>query len=267
MTLLLMTVASPLLEASLKVYRIKGDITMRSGNTWKPLQRRAIIGSADMLRIPADARIDILDTDTRRLYSSVSSGDISVKALISAATADAADMTRKTNRRILASVSENGAARKSRYGSTGLSMHDTDAGTNSLASFDPSSPYLLQLMKLHPDSVYNDYSDIILIRRDIAKDDDTFNFAVFNTLDIPLYINIINQNDSGDINFYFNENPLVNPRGETVITGYMYILPEEPSGYIVIASDKPFSADDIRSMIKGDSPSTGGDFFYSLLRI
>ena len=122
-------------------------------------------------------------------------------------------------------------------------------------------------MNLPADAAYDDYSDIILIRRDIDGSDESFNFAVFNTLDSPLFINIIDQNDDGGINFYFDENPLVSPRGETVIREYRYILPEDRTGYIVIASDRQFTAGDIRTILKGESPAAGGNFFYSLLRI
>ncbi len=262
-----MTIASPALEASLKVYKITGDITLKSGNRWKPLQRRAEITSSDMLRIPAGATVEILDSDTRRLYSSLTSGDMSVKTIISEAINDADRVTHKTNQRILAAISENGEKRKSRYGSTGLSMHDTDASSSALTASDPSKPYLQQLMQLPADANYNDSADIILIRRDITDSDKTFNFAVFNTLDQYLYINIIDQNDNGDINFYFNENPIVKPIGETVIGEYRYLLPEESSGYIVIGSDMPFNADDIRTILNGGTPKATGNFFYSLLRI
>lgn len=152
--LLMMTAASPVLEAALKVYKTKGDVTFRAGNRWTALQRRAEVKPGDMLRIPSGGAVDILDTDTRRLYSSLSSGDISVKSLIEAAVKDAAGVTRKTNDRILASVSESGNARKSRFGSSGLSMHDTDAATSALTALDPSVPYLRRLMNLPADAPY-----------------------------------------------------------------------------------------------------------------
>lgn len=70
--LLMMTAASPVLEAALKVYKTKGDVTLRAGNRWTVLQRRAEVKPGDMLRIPSGSAVDILDTDTRRLYSSLS---------------------------------------------------------------------------------------------------------------------------------------------------------------------------------------------------
>lgn len=256
----------PALEASLKVYKINGDITLKSGNRWKPLQRRAEIASSDMLRIPAGATIEILDSDTRRLYSSLTSGDMSVNTIINEAINDADRVTLKANQRILTSINESGRKREPQFNGSGISIHDTDAST-ALTAFDPSKPYLRQLMQLPADAHYNDSTDIILIRRDITDSDNTFNFAVFNTLDQYLYINIIDQNDNGEINFYFNENPIAKPTGETVIGEYRYLLPEEHSGYIVIGSDMPFTADDIRTILNGGTPKAEGNFFYSLLRI
>lgn len=260
------TGASPALEASLKVYKIKGNVTLNASGRWTPLQRRATVGGNDMLRIPSGSMVEILNTDTRRVYSSTVPGDMTVDALIAAAMEDAANITRATNRRITDTFGQKGQ-KTSRFNSVGLSRHDTDAGTSALTAFDPSVPYLRQLMELPDTTEYDGYSDIILIRRDIDGSYGSFNFAVFNTLDTPLFINIIDQHDKGDINFYFDENRIVTARGETIIGEYRYILPEKTAGYIVIASDKPFSAADIRSLLEGNTPASTGNFFYSLLRI
>lgn len=255
-------------DASLKVYRLHGNgVTMRAGSTWRQVQRRDNVTMTDLLHIPEGCAVELLDSGTRRIYSSTSTGDMSVESLIAEAINDASAITARTNRKILASVIENAASTRKRYGGAGLSMHDTDAGFETAVISEPGESYLLHLMRLSPDEPYNDRNDIILIRRDYDDNDDSFNFAAFNTLDTPLYINVIDQSDSGEINLYFEENPLIAPKSETLVGQYRFILPEEPTGYIAIASDKPFTADDVRALVNNEEPPSGGSFIFSLLRI
>lgn len=125
---------------------------------------------------------------------------------------------------------------------------------------------LSYLMGLSTDDTYDDTNDVILMRRDYSDSDDTFNFAVFNTLDRPLYINIIDQHPAAGLQLYFKENPIIKPRTETLIPEYRYLLPVDTTGYIVIASDTNFTLDDVKRLLDS-SYSPKQDFFYSLLRI
>ena len=68
--LLMMTAASPVLEAALKVYKTKGDVTLRAGNRWTVLQRRAEVKPGDMLRIPSGGSTGIFSPKTAQDISS-----------------------------------------------------------------------------------------------------------------------------------------------------------------------------------------------------
>lgn len=225
-----------------------------------------MLSPSDVLRIPAGGSVDILDADSHRIYSSTSTGSMSVKSLLNKATADAAAVTRKTNSKVLAAVAENAGTQRNRYGATGLSVHETDGLSQGLVALPPGVTYLAYLMGLSADDTYDDTNDVILMRRDYSDNDDTFNFAVFNTLDRPLYINIIDQHPSNGLRLYFNENPIIKPRTETLIPEYRYLLPVDTTGYIVIASDTDFTLDEVKRLLDS-SHSPEHDFFYSLLRI
>lgn len=267
--LFLMTIqAAPLsLEASLKVYRLTGNVTVKKSSGSASLQRRDILDPASILMIPAGGKVEILDSDTRRIYSSTITGQVSVKKIIEKAMDDASALTRKTNSQVLTAVRDNASAQRGRYGKSGVSRHETDAALSGLIALPDGVSYLAYLMGLAPSDQYDGRSDIILMRRDYTEGDDTFNFAVFNTLDRPLYVNVIDQNpQGGDISLYFNENPLVNPRGETLIRQYRYLLPVNDSGYIIIASEADFTVDDVKKLLECDRDS-GQNFYFSLLRI
>lgn len=233
----------------------------------KPLQRRDDVKSSDVISIPASSRIEILDTDSRRIYSSTRSGEMSVDRLIADAKKDASSLTRKTNGKILSAVTDNAGQKVSGYGATGLSHHEADGVLNGLIVLPDSVSLLCYLMNLPPDLEYDDRADVILMRRDYEDGDDTFNFSVFNTLSSPLYVNVIDQKPSdGRIRLYFDESPIAGARCETLISQYRFMLPEEEAGYIVIASPQPFTMADVKRLLDVSfSPSR--DFYISLLRI
>lgn len=210
--------------------------------------------------------MEILDSDSRRIFTSTGEGTFAVKDIIAKAKATASEITDRTNRQVLAAVKDNAASQRSRFGKSGVSRHETDAGINGLIALPEGVSYLSYLMGISPTDEYDSDNDIVLMRRDFSESDDTFNFAVFNTLDQPLYINIIDQKPDGELSMYFQENPIASPRGETLIPEYRYLLPVDTHGYIVIASDKDFSLTDVKRLL--DSNYTPDqDFFFSLLRI
>lgn len=262
LTLWLMSGAS-MLNAALLVYRIKGDVRLINGSRSTLLQRHAELRGTDVLNIAADAVVEILDSDTKRIYSSTHGGRMSVDELVKAAKADAASVTRKTNGRILSAFNEKTQAGRQRYERTGLSAHNTEGGIVDAAVADGSIPYLRRLIQLAPNEEYGGQNDMILLRRNRADDKGSFSFAVFNTFRAPLYVNVIDQSDEG-LNFYFGENAIAAPRSETVFEEYRYVFPDVDTGYIVIGSDKDFTHADVLGILEGKPVE--GNFFYSLLR-
>ncbi len=136
-------------------------------------------------------------------------------------------MTRATNRKVLDALRNNGRAEKDKFGGKGVSRHETYANINGLIALPEGVTYLSYLMSLSPDDDYDDYNDIVLMRRNFPDSDDSFNFAVFNTLEDPLYFNIIDQRTDGDITMYFPVNPIAGPRGATVVEEYRFLDPED----------------------------------------
>ena len=255
------------LEATLIIYRLNGDVTVTTSGATRKVQRRDKLKSSDILTIPVDGSVEILDSDTHRIYSSTTTGLTSVKALLDKAVNDASNVTRKTNKKVLSAVAENAASQRTRYGASGLSRHETDGVSHGLVALPSGISYLSYLMNLSNGDSYDDRHDIILMRRAYSENDDTFNFAVFNTLDRPLYFNIIDQHSAdGNLYLYFRDNPVAAPRSETLISQYRYLLPVDTTGYIVIASDKDFTFDDVKLLLD-DSYAPESDFFFSLLQV
>lgn len=250
----------------MKVYRLTGDVKIKQNSGLSLLHRRAVVNPSDQLIIPENGKVEILDETSRRIYSSLIQGSFSVKDIIEMAKKNSSEITKITNEQVLIAVKDNAATQRDRFGKTGASWHETDADLSGLISLPEGVTYLAYLMAMSPTEEYDNCNDVILVRRNRSEEDDTFNFSVFNTLEQPLYINIIDQKPTDEINLYFQESPLVNPRRETQIPEYRYLLPESITGYIVIASDKPFSIKDVKQLL--DSSNTPeNNFYFSLLRI
>lgn len=266
LTLSVMLTMSLAADAALKIYKLKGQVTKKTASGSKSVQRRELINKSDVICIPSNGSLDILDTDSRRIYNSVATGTMTVDQLIKRAADDANSLTRKTNTTILSSVADNAKVKRSGYGAVGMSYHETDGVSSGLVVLPDGVSMLSYLMNLSEDEMYDDNADVVLMRRDYADGEDSFIFSVFNTLNMPLYINVIDQKpENGKMSFYFDENPVVSPRGETEILQYRFIRPEETTGYIVIASPENFTLEDAIHLFDSSfSPSQ--DFFFSLLR-
>lgn len=263
---LALTLMPQYLSATLKVYRLSGNVMLKKGNKQTNLQRRETLQATDILTIPAGGRVEILDSDTRRIYTLSSVGSNSVKSLIAKAASEAEAITRQTHKRMLDAVKENAETRKKGYHIQGLSIHETDGIMHAPMELPDGMSYLAYLLSIDDNSRYDDSNDIILMRRNYLGDDSTFNFAVFNTLEIPLYFNIIDQRSGEYPIMYFKENPVATPCKETVISEYRYLLPEDLSGYVVIASDKNFTQEDVHKLLD-PAFNPEQDFYFSLFRL
>ena len=67
----MLAIATGCLEASaaLQIYKVKGNVTLAKGKMNVTASRRAYVNPADRLSIPAGGSIEILDTETHRIFS------------------------------------------------------------------------------------------------------------------------------------------------------------------------------------------------------
>ena len=243
---------------------MKGDVTVQSGKSIRKAEKRKPVAESDNLTIPRGASISILDTNGNRVYSSLTQGITTVKNLIKNARTNASNITRATNDVVLTNIKDNGGRRPDNPGRGGVSIHEANAVIHAPVDLPEGMSYLQYLRSLG-DKEYNDETDAILLRRDINYEDETFNFAVFNTLKKPLYFNIIQQRTDRDPELHFLDNPIASPRTQTIVEEYLYMLPDYPDGYIVVASDEDFTINDVKKLLDPDYEPKS-DFYFTLLR-
>ena len=266
-SLMLMTLSVSIdSEAALNIFRVKGNVKVKnSSGASKDAKQRATVTKSDVLTIPKGGNIEILNSDNRRIFSSIEHGTMTVQELIDKANKDAQAITRKTNTGLGDAIADNAKLKRSSFASTGVSVHTANAIIHAPIDLPDGVSYLEYLRRMKNGNEYDDDNDVILIRRNIDYDDETFNFAVFNTLDIPLYFNIIDQTNNRELELYFQENPIAIPKTQTIVEEYRYLVPDEGMGHILIASDQEFTETDIKKLLDPDYEPKA-DFYFSLIR-
>lgn len=256
---------SPSSFASLMIYKIKGDVTVKSKSVVKKAEKRAIVSASDLLTIPKGGAVDILDSQTHRIYSSLEPGRMSVKSLIDKAEKHASEITRNINRKVISAVAESANEKKRGYDAMGMAIHETDAIAHPPVVLPEGTSYLSYLLEnvTDSDSTHQDY--IALSKSACEGSEDMFNFAVFNSLHEPLYFNIIDHREGEDIQLYFPQNAIAAPKTETVATEYRYVSEGDPKIYIIVASDKDFTLEEVKRLLEADY-NPDDDFYLSVLK-
>ncbi len=253
--------------ATLTIYKVKGNVTVK-GKSKKAVkaERRAEVLPTDILNIPAGGSVDILNSDNKRIYSSVSNGNMSVKTLIDKAEAHAANITGNINRKVMAAVKETGSQKKSGYEAMGMVIHETDAIAYPAISLPKDVSYLSYLIDNVSDQDA-DHQDYIQLETTSADaEDGSFNFVILSSIHEPLYFNVIDQSNKEDIQLLLPQNPIAAPKTVTVASGFRFLPDEGENRYIAIASDKDFSAEDIQKLLQpGYEPDE--DYYLSILTL
>lgn len=262
--LLVLGVMGSGMDAALKVYRISGDVMVKTKTGIRKAERRETVLPVDELMIPDGGSVEILDSETHRIYVSAKTGNMTVKNLVEDAQEQASSVTKRTNKKVLDAIADNAAARRNSYSVGGISIHETDAVMHAPLVCPDSVSYLTYLMTLQQDNDGEDMFDIILMRRQSQEDEEAFNFSVFNTLAKPLFYNVIDIRDGNSSELYFPRNPIARPKKESIASEYRFLPDDEIKGYIVIASEKDFTKEDMEKLMQpGYDPDE--EYFFSLL--
>ncbi len=267
MSVMLMTLIATIdSDAALNIFRVKGNVKVKDGSgTSKEAKQRATVKNSDILMIPKGGNIEILNSDNRRIFSSIKEGKMTVQELIDNANKDAKAITKRTNDGLGSAMADNAKVKRNSFAKKGVSVHTANAIIHAPIDLPDGVSYLSYLRSMKNGKDYDDEHDLILIRRNVDHDDETFNFAVFNTLDQPLYFNIIDQTTDRELELYFQDNPIAIPKTQTIVEEYRYLVPDEEVGHILIASDHDFTESDIKKLMDPNYEPES-DFYFSLIR-
>ncbi len=255
-------------SAALQIYKVKGGVTVISKAKTKKAERRATVAPTDLLSIPKGGAVDILDSQTHRIFSSIGTGKMTVKALMEKAESHAADITRNINRKVMAAVAENADQKRTGYDAMGMTVHETDAIAHPPVELPEGMSYLSYLLANVKDTESTHQSYIALKTLSVAGEDvdfeTPFNFVLHNSMRQPLYFNVIEKDNDNGIRLYFPQNPIAAPKTETVATEYIFIPDDDDHTYVAIASDVDFTLDDVKRLLEaGYNPDD--DYYLTIL--
>lgn len=247
---------APKAVAALQIYKVKGEVTVKSKDKTVKAQRRAAVAANDVLTVPAGGSVDILDSETHRIYSSTQMGKMTVKSLMKKAESQAANITRNINRKVISAVADNATQKRSGYDAMGMAIHETDAVVPTLIDIPDGISYLSYLLAnpTEPDSAHQSF--ISLACRQIEQEDHSpdgaFNFVLHNSTAQPLYFNIVEKDEKKGLRLFFRRNPIASPKSDTAVEEYIYLPDNGTEKYVAIASDHNFSLKDVKHLLNDD---------------
>lgn len=258
------------ISAALQIYKVKGNVMVKKGNMNITASRRSNVVGTDLLTIPKDGAVDILDTKSHRIYSSTEPGSMTVETLMKKAESHASDITRNINKKVLSAVAENADQKRKGYEALGMTIHETDAIAHPPVDLPDGVSYLSYLLDNVKDADSTHQSYISLSRTYCGGDDmeidPPYNFVLHNSMRQPLYFNIIEKDEKEGIRLFFPQNPIAAPQTETVASEFTFVPDFSTRSYVAIASDVDFSIEDVKKLLEaGYNPDD--DYYLTILTV
>lgn len=242
--------------ALLQIYKVKGDVYVTSGKKSMKAERRAAVAETDIMTIPDGGSVDILDSDSHRIYSSTKTGKMKVKTLIKKAESQANNITRNINRKVMTAVADNAGSKKTGFDAMGMAIHETDAVVPILVNIPQDMSYLSYLLESpnEPDSIHQSFISLSYkpIDNNTVDPDGAFNFVVSNSMRKPLFFNILVRDDKNGVRFLLPCNPIVAPISDNVADQFTFLPDEETQSYVAIASESNFKIDEVKHLLDAD---------------
>lgn len=261
---------APKAAATLQIYKVKGDVYVKNKAKTTKAERRATVAAEDVLTIPAGGSVDILDSDTHRIYSSIKTGKMTVKSLIKNAESQAANITRSINRKVIDAVADNAGQKRSGYDAMGMVIHETDAVVPTLVNIPDGMSYLSYLLTdpVEADSAHQSFISLACqpIESEDGDSEKAFHFLLHNSTNDPLYFNIVAKDEENGLRLFFRRNPIASPKNDTAVEGYTYLQDEDTQRYVAIASDSNFSLDDVKNLLDDDFRPKD-NYYFTILTI
>lgn len=235
-------------EAAYVIHSVKGHVSIISGGRSAPAVKGARIAPADKLDIAQGAVIEIINDINNTVYTSTTSGQMTVTRLMLDSRSAAADNAGNVNKH-LKFAGRSGNDKKNRvYTERGMVKR-------SMSTFDPDASG----MSVDAGTLAARLADIIgagdfttdstLSFASAAQDAPCHSFRLANTLDTPVYFNVIRI--YGDSTRQAGISPLGQPSGSYVLLPGQAITREQPQPlpsdetHILVATHYSYDIDDV----------------------
>lgn len=221
--LLLIALTGVIISASaeLVVHSIKGNVKISSGGKIAVLTQGRTVAKSDLLSIPEGGSVEILDKDSRSIYSSLKPGNISVDILIRQSGNKAADNSANINSRLKFTERGKKVEGSRIYREKGMISRSLNVFDSVASDIEILPDALAQLIantvyfgNVNGDSTLN-LAPLCIEANPPAPEKNEIGFRLHNPLTTPVYFNVLRF--SGVKNRKAEISPLGQPAGTYVL--------------------------------------------------
>lgn len=242
---LLAAVAAP----KLTVFKVSGDVTADIDGTVRPLKSRDEVKMQTVVHIPEGAYVTILNHDTKKLFSSVKSGDFKVANIIAEARKQSSAVVYRAGASVLDVMSKGAGGKQTKP--QGVAVRGSGSGE-------------ISVERIVADALISGRSDSqspVSFRRKYNADS-TYVYEITSKIEDPVYVNIVDCSEPQrrllfDVDYSQGEPYVLIGPGTTAVDAFEFFGGEEGK-YILVATNYPFDVQMVQMMLKSHKASEEG---------
>lgn len=258
LSLLMTILPSRVQAAQYYIHNLEGSVERLVGNEWKPAAKNEKTALSDKFSLKEGAMLAIGDKETHRVYITRELGVLSVAQIIQNARKQSSQTTRLALQK---AIESSGGQFQPRATIMGVGYR-AGASEEAMAN-DPSMKVYAAIYQYMKKPKNSKTPQILLIKEE--ADDYTY-FKVENRSDKLLYLNVLaipkgDESsylclDTGDVTS--EEIPAVAPHSDIMFTQYPFIDEDASCQYLLFASQIPFDAQMLNSLLRQQRTPTKG---------
>lgn len=243
---LLICISSASIQAApFHIFEYEGDVKLLRNGIWVEITEKQEILYKDRIRLGNNAKLGIVDYNTRRIYYTRKTGEQNVSEIISA--------SRKEDDRIAYNMGKTLINSTLDDNNPIVIIGGVNRGANEFCN--ATSNIYNEIYKRLKCTQENDTEDIDAT---LVTEGKTFYFKIKNNTCFPLFINIIKipkeESEKPQLCLevgYTKNKPYIaiGPEKETDLNQYVFLAEETPRNYLVCASQEPFDCQELKILL------------------
>lgn len=248
--LLFSCIASVGLQAApFRIFKFEGDVKIRQQDTWVAVTDRQDVTIRDQFVLGENAKLAIVDYDTRRIYYTTKVGKQNVAQIISAAKKESDRIASNMRKQLVASAGQD----KPVVILGGVNRGSEEQANGSVGVYR---------------EIYHQLKDAknrgtgALTAEKVTRGEDWY-FKISNHSSVPLFVNVVRIPQSeGDkpqlcLEVGYTENQpylMIAPGTETELSHYAFLAEEVTHNYLVFACEEPYDCQALKMLLNIFAP-------------
>lgn len=225
----------------LTVFKVTGNVTADIDGAVKPLKSRDEVKMQTVVHIPDGGSVTILNHDTKKLFTSLKTGDVKVANIMSEARKQSSAVVRRAGASVLDVMSEGAGGRKTKP--QGVAVRGSGSGD-------------ISVERIVADALISGRSDSqspVSFRRKYNADS-TYVYEITSKVEDPVYVNVVDCSEPQqrllfDVDYSQGEPYVLVGPGTTAVDAFEFFGGEDGK-YILVATNYPFDVQMVQMMLK-----------------